>query len=348
MSSAELQPAYDSPRISLTCDILLHITSFLDLRTIQAWRATSLRMDAAGAEFMRSRYYRALRQHFTDPTGFRSVLRATGSVVSGSVALAVLDIERADRWTANDLDLLVPVNFVKRVHSYITKVEGYVHVSTHHASQYEECGGFLSVSRYENKNGMLIDLVKSFHHSALYPIPYFWSTLLMNYLSADSYCVGYPTLTLDGRGLLNPIALIDNQFVDYRVLAVMDKYGRRGYDFRDYAYAFDEDAEATCGQDQDENCPRTIRYFGDPFCLTGTVGTISEAVRTSESRAQPDKAFLVRWWRGGNACGGTCEHPIPRSSRADPYAATHRVPYGFFDTFVGGGCVNGIPARPEF
>lgn len=238
-----------------------------------------------------------------------------------------------------------PVHLHKRVHSYLTKVEGYVLVGTHTPTHHEECFGFLSVSRYENADGMHIDLIKSFTHSSIYPIPYFWSTHVMNYLSADSFCIAYPTLTLEGRSLLNPVALLEHQFPDDRVMFAMTKYMQRGYDFRCAAYAWKADAKAECAREDDEGCPRTIRYFGDRFCLTGTFNTLTQATRSNESRAQPDKALLVRWWRGGYACGGNCRHVSDFSNRFFPHTATHRVPSGFYDAFVGGHCIDTVTVR---
>lgn len=326
----------------LNFDVLYYIASILDLATLQLWRATCKAADRAGAAFLRNRYHRLLRAHFVDANGFRSVLRATGSVISGSAALHVLDSARAEHWQPRDIDLYVPLDHAERVATYITEVEEYVHLETHEswATYTHDSAGFVEVSKYENGDGMRVDLIKSATHSSLYPIPFFWSTHVMNYLTADSFCMAYPSLTLQGRGLMNPVALVDSRYPHKRTLAVMTKYHRRGYDFRLHSYAWDADPSATCARGGDEGCPRTIRYFGDPYCLTGTISTIEEAARFNESRAQPDSELLVRWWRGGHACGGDCAHTSEFSVRAIPHASTHRITRGFYDSFV-----NGRPVR---
>lgn len=319
-------------------DILYYIASILDLATLQRWRATCKAADRAAAAFLGSRYRRLLRTHFKDVEGFRSVLRATGSVISGSAALYVLDHTCSSHWRPRDIDLYVPLDHVERVIAYITEIEDYIHLVTHESwsSYTHDSSGFIEVSRYENSNGKRIDLIKSATHSALYPIPFFWSTHVMNYVTADSFCIAYPSLTLQGRGLLNPVSLLDNQYPHKRTLAVMSKYYHRGYDFRLRSYAWDADPSATCGLADDAGCPRTIRYFGDPYCLTGTFGTLEEAARSIPSRAQPDSELLVRWWRGGHACGGDCAHSSEFSVRAIPHASTHRITRGFYDSFVNG------------
>ncbi len=324
---------------SLTFDVLFYIASLLDLATLQAWRTTCTAADKAAAAFLVGRYHRLLKHHFADVSGFRSLLRMTGAVISGSAALYTLDSERAHGWRPKDIDIYVSLEYAGRVAAYLTEVENYVHSWTHKSrSRYtRDSAGFTEVVHFENVDGMQIDLIKSSTHSALYPIPYFWSTHVMNYLTADSFCVAYPTLTLHGRGLMNPVALVDMQYPHARTLSVIEKYQQRGYDFRLYGHAWDADPEVECAQERDPGCPRTIRYFGDPHCLTGTFSDTRQAARFALSRAQPNTKLLVRWWRGGHACGGGCVHPSTfNSMRRYPHVTTHRVTSGYFESFLGG------------
>ncbi|KAH9846472.1 hypothetical protein C2E23DRAFT_696829, partial [Lenzites betulinus] len=160
------------------------------------------------------------------------MLRITGTIISGSTALYVLDRDRATGWEPSDLDLYAPSHHGTRISRYLSQCEGYVYQGTAEHLYASDSAGFVRVTRWQNRHGMRIDLIHSQTQSALFPLPFFWSTHLMNYLTADSFCIAYPALTLRGRGLLNPVALSDSRFPTHRTLNVMTKYQLRGYDFR--------------------------------------------------------------------------------------------------------------------
>ncbi|KAI0359246.1 hypothetical protein OH77DRAFT_1375134, partial [Trametes cingulata] len=164
------------------------------------------------------------------------VLGAVGAVVSGSTALHILDIQGSARWVPNDLDIYTPLGKAVRLVSYLVKAEYYQYTGCHLSNYHGDFGGYTKVFHLE-KSGRKIDVIQSCTASALHPIPYFWSTHVMNYLTADSFCIAYPTFTLSGRGLLNPLPLIKHRYPRERTLSVMAKYQDRGYDFRLYPYA---------------------------------------------------------------------------------------------------------------
>ncbi|OCH88799.1 hypothetical protein OBBRIDRAFT_693533, partial [Obba rivulosa] len=66
--------------------------------------------------------------------------------------------------------------------------------------QYYHCKGFFHLVQLRTPRGV-IEVIRSVRETALYPICFFWSTLLMNYFSADAFCVAYPVLTFQRRGL---------------------------------------------------------------------------------------------------------------------------------------------------
>ncbi|OJT05578.1 hypothetical protein TRAPUB_3591 [Trametes pubescens] len=308
----------------------------MDLPTLQTWRTTCVVADRVVSSFLQACYHNALSSHFIDVAGFRAVLRATGAVVSGSAALRTLDRNRAHGWRSNDVDVYTPVHQTERIIRYINEVEGYYALEASEPYAHYSVSGYMQVFRYRNADGAHIDVVQSYTHSAIFPIPFFWSSHVMNYMTADAFCVAYPVHTLQGRGLMSPVALLDDQHAHDPTLAVMHKYRSRGYDFRLYTHAWTADATTECSQSANEGCPRTIRFFGDRYCLIGSFGTVSETVQSTECRAQPDKTRLVRWWRGGNACGGNCRHTHPGTIRTLPHVGTHRVNPEFFDTLVRG------------
>lgn len=269
---------------------------------------------------LNSRIDGVLRQYFTSAVNFRGALRSTKSVIAGSCVLNLLDIERAKYWTPNDLDIYCPSEYTLRMVWYLCQVEHY-NVSDVHISSYSgDSAGFKRVVHLE-KEDRRIDVIQSATLSALHPIPFFWGTHLVNYISADSFCLAYPTLTLQGRGLLNPISLIEYRYVRQRTLDVLRKYESRGYDFRLHPTAWGADPTTEC--DGREGCPRAVRYFGDRCCLTGSLRVARDTLYIPSDPV--DRPRTVRWWRGGDACGGLCVHPHPQSPRHHPRIHTVRA-----------------------
>ena len=276
----------------------------LDIPTLQAWRGACRTAEFAAVKWLEGRYHALLRRYVLDPNGFRSLLRVTGSVLSGSSVLNLLDRERSHMWTPTDLDIYTATDSTYRVAWYLIHVEGYMFKRSVESSYNGAFAGFRQVVHL-TKGEAHIDIIQSVTISALHPIGYFWGTHVMNYISADFFCIAYPKTTLEGRGLLNPVALVDRQYPGKRTLAVLKKYAERGYEFRVRPYAWDASVDTEC--DQSEGCPRTIRRFGDRYCLMGSFHMADSP--SLLPHGLPVAGHVVRWWRGGPACGGVCVAP---------------------------------------
>ncbi|OJT13876.1 hypothetical protein TRAPUB_9545 [Trametes pubescens] len=184
----------------LAIDILYHIANLMDILTLQSWRRTCMIADCTGSLALGLRYNAALGTFFNDPTMFRNVLRLTSSVMSGSTALHILDVACADTWSPTDLDIYAPSYSARQLITYIRDVEGYNIVKE-------------NTTKYP------------YHDAGLTHV--FWGTHVMNYLTADSFCMAYPELTLTGRALLNPIQLIDLQHPKpFRTIQAISTFGR--------------------------------------------------------------------------------------------------------------------------
>ncbi|KAL1941336.1 hypothetical protein VTO73DRAFT_7153 [Trametes versicolor] len=298
----------------------------LDVRALQQWRTTSDRADHAASAILTQRFLTALSPFLRQPVVFRNILRLTSAIISGSTALHVLDIDRAHDWTPSDLDIYVPVHNARRLISYLCVEEGYSAYDTDNSKYpYYPPSGMRGVTHLR-RSGLEIDIIQSSTRSALHPLPYFWSTHVMNYLTADSFCIAYPDFTLRGHGLFNPVQLVDFEYPRPRTLSVVKKYTDRGYCFRGrpLAWAHDPGAECTSGP----GCPHTQRHFGDEFCLMGSFHA------GGAEQASPDGLYTVRWTRGGRACGGECQHMLAKPVCDDvsdpdavrPRCATIQVP----------------------
>ncbi|KAI9059957.1 hypothetical protein FKP32DRAFT_1100579 [Trametes sanguinea] len=301
-------------------DVLYNIANSIDLVTLQSWRATCRIADRTASRALTLRYTSTLRTFVDNPTGFRNILRLTKSIISGSTALNILDIDRASNWTPTDLDIYTPHHAVIQMLVYLTKIEGYDIIND--PPQYSfPSGGFTAVYRLR-RGTKTINVIQSATCSALHPLPHFWATHVMNYITSDTFCIAYPEYTLNGKALLNPIHLIDNLHAPPRTVANITKYTARGYDIRTRTTAWSPDPLAPC--DNRAACPQTIRFFGDKFCLMGSFDDHSQP--PIQERAQPDATKIVRWWRGGPPCGGTCTHTYNAHQRSIPCVQTRPNP----------------------
>ncbi|KAI9067793.1 hypothetical protein FKP32DRAFT_1543326, partial [Trametes sanguinea] len=159
------------------------------------------------------------------------MLRVTRSVLSGSTVLHMLDLERASTWAPGDLDIYAPIHHAARVVAYLISAEGYT-VDHTNAFYYSPDGVGLQSVVHLRRGDTHIDVIQSATRSSLHPIPHFWASHLINYVTADSFCMAYPELTLSGRSVINPAALDGFLFPRQRTLQVIDKYSSRGYSIR--------------------------------------------------------------------------------------------------------------------
>ncbi|KAI9065787.1 hypothetical protein FKP32DRAFT_1534223, partial [Trametes sanguinea] len=160
------------------------------------------------------------------------ILRVTDSVISGSAALYVLDTDRASDWYPKDLDIYAPNHSYKQIINYLIALEDYEKLETPPPRKYPYAASGISSVTHLHRDGIQIDIIQSATRSALHPIPCFWATHVMNYLSADNFCIAYPEYTLSGKALLNPIHLVECFYPPPATLTNLSKYMERGYDFR--------------------------------------------------------------------------------------------------------------------
>ncbi|KAI0351825.1 hypothetical protein OH77DRAFT_1562849 [Trametes cingulata] len=154
----------------------------------------------------------ALTDYVYDPIAFRSALRLTQSVISGSFALWFLLHGQERCFKPADLNIYVPCKYGRRFADYLITAEGYKLCKTQ-AALY---AGFRRVAHSTvlvlQRASTRIDVVVSSNDSALYPLSHFWASHLMNYISSDSYCVAYPDLTFARRGRA-PVSVVSSVIV---------------------------------------------------------------------------------------------------------------------------------------
>lgn len=287
---------------SVNEDVLQNMVQFMSVPTLRAFGHTAPEHAAWITTYLDLGYDRALREYVSDPAAFRANMRMTGSVISGSFALAFLLHNDKNQFIPNDMDLYVSHGFATRFALYLVRVELY-HVERTTRVPYGRMAAHDSVLVLK-KGNKRIDIIPSVNNNSLFPITHFWASHLMNYLTADAYCIAYPELTFAHRAVLSPFQLVQYRFPSAYVADLITKYEGRGFDFRVRPYAWDVPG-GTSSCSGNAACPRVRRFFGDRFCALGLL-----------SRDRSDSGYLRKlpsnstayWWRGGDACGGGCEH----------------------------------------
>ncbi|OJT04372.1 hypothetical protein TRAPUB_4915 [Trametes pubescens] len=260
-------------------------------------------------------YDEALRQYVQDPHGLRGVMRMLRAVISGSFGLAFLLRNAGLAITPGDLDLYVPMEFATRLAAYLVSVEGYTHSATSPVPYGRNTAHQLVIVL--EKEGRRIDVVPSVNDSAIYPISHFWSTHVMNYITADTFCLAYPELTFSGRALLSPFQLIRGRHTSAYIVALIRKYEDRGFAFRVRSYAWGNGTSPLACANT-EGCSRVRRFFGDRYCMVGSLSRTYEDCGFERGLPGPT---TVCWWRGGDICGTECDNRGMLGERAVPAAA---------------------------
>lgn len=79
------------------------------------------------------------------------------------------------------------------------------------------------ISLKKNGEETFIDVVVPNSISPILAVTQFWSTHVMNYITADGVCVMYPTLTFKKIGVINPTSAPPDGTLDLRLTALVQK-----------------------------------------------------------------------------------------------------------------------------
>lgn len=263
-------------------------------------------------DFLVHSWEQVLGRFVPNPAGFRAIIRANRAVISGSLALWYLcGQESRTGWLPGDCDIYTPIGQAESMSHFLREHADYAIDTSRNRFKRSEGQAHLyddnsdprdnpsinSVEHLCNSHGNKIDIIESASDSALEPLPRFWSSLLANYISADSFCIPFPCLTLHSQGLLT---IADGAPV-IPVHRAMEKYKDRGYDvteFADTILAIIHQLYPTISQDCSHNpyCPHTKRQFGDRWCLQYDFDG-------KNAEEWPIDAITVQWKYGGSPCG---------------------------------------------
>lgn len=306
-------------------DVWMKIAEFLDTPTMVALGGAS----PIFRFFVKNRFEQdkdaLIRPFITDGDKFRDKMRATESLISGSLALRLVD--RTADWKVGDMDLYVPQHHFSSFVAYLLQIEHYDFdpdfVGNHH-TWYKP--GILRVTKLRRPGTKVsIDVICSQTDSAAFPLAHYYGTHVLNYISWDSFCCAYPKMTTVGQALLMPLHLIEGYIPPGRTVSCIKKYGERGFDFRYNPKQWDEERVCKGGFE----CPQSVRTMSDRGCLHWQFSDSEDTIIGDDGTVvEPDPYldpfnFGVVWRIGGLPCGGRCRRSMkPIADGIDGLSAT--------------------------
>lgn len=209
-----MSPSSEYPRLhALVVEPILDQTS---LAAVHALMHTNLFWYHECRYYIRRMQTHLLRQYIANHDQFREIMRRTSSILTGSEILNfALHATEIPIIQAQDLNIYTtPLHFGSLIR-YLRHVEGY-YISPVPMLQ----GDWFSEDSFLDDADFGIGYSKDLVHtgrrkrivvtcsprlSATFSIAHAPSTLEMNYMTADRLVLAYPTLTLEGIGVLSPI-----------------------------------------------------------------------------------------------------------------------------------------------
>lgn len=196
------------PLPALVIDAILDHTSILFFPALmvlnKAWYCCCL-------SYLRRKQQHILNRYIHDGDQFRSLMRTTSSLLTGSEVLDLsLHATSIPRITARDLNIYTTPLHCVPIIRYLRDVEGY-YVSP---MPYLESSTFIDDAddgRVESKalvhtiRRTKIMVTASPSLSATFTVAHAPSTIDMNYMTADRLVISYPSLTVQGIGILSQI-----------------------------------------------------------------------------------------------------------------------------------------------
>ncbi|GJE96740.1 hypothetical protein PsYK624_129460 [Phanerochaete sordida] len=216
---------------------------------------------------IRDRWVARLRQLTSRVDEFRNAMRETGTILSGSVALALLDV--AAGFQPGDWDFYAPdegfdgfCRFLKNDLHAIAKYTGFVDVYIDDLQEQTDLAAQARNGITERRrfvlNGVRLDVLRSRSSSPSYPLAFFHSTVVMNFFHADGFAVAYPW------SLFHRSNTASTRITHTSARVAVEKYRGRGYTTFDTFHAlWAADGRELTGCLPYGTCARAPRHFGD-------------------------------------------------------------------------------------
>lgn len=180
-----------------------------------------------------------------------AAMRDNGAIISGSVALHFFTDDAT--WQPRDMDIYVPD---RRFDMFVESITSPYGLAFQYQSDVPPSGsvaldgavnGIKEVRSFRSRTGSKVDVIRSPVQNPVFPLHFYWTTLLMNIVTPDGCLCGYPAQTMNGDGITRGAMLTQKEE------AAVEKYRRRGFKLltKDWWETMDDPANWT------------LDYFGD-------------------------------------------------------------------------------------
>jgi len=234
-----------------------------------------------------------------DGPRFRTFIRQHSIVLSGSAVLSYFN----PAVKPNDLDA-----YTKRSEWNIVvwKMMAEFGATLVRCSRRYLHNGICQVARLETTRAA-IDIICSINDSASYPIAWFWGSPVQNAITADSFSVAYPWLTLQNLGVYceAPSTAPDD---------IVEKYEKHGYQLAYHPSSFDavfHHAVDRCLFTA-HLCLHERRFLGDGGCLNGRFLNDGAAELLPPGEQIELEHSTGIWALQTIGCGGSCANGTGR------------------------------------
>ena len=207
---------------SFADDIVWIILGLCDLRTILQCRMTSRSCFMLANSVLRDRFRGLVRPFFSDVTAFSDLLRKHGAVISGSLALYYL--VPSEHWFPNDMDIYVSYEEFPRFIHVVDTHPSVLFIRTPQSTvSTSDSLDIAEVRRYLTPSNRAVDVIRSRRSNPAFPLPAFWTSLLVNYVTPDSIFSAFPRMVFNGKGYIKEFGMTS------RDEAAMLKYKARKF-----------------------------------------------------------------------------------------------------------------------
>lgn len=226
-------------------------------------------------------FKKTLARHKFEWNALRAIMAATGAVISGSTALAVL---LGGEFVPQDLDIYVNAKGFTAMLVFLMNHGYQVVPQTHYEHKMSYADSKYILTLKHDGEGEKIDLIGTTEVHVLTTITQFHSTAVMNYIAFYGIVCLYPEWTMRRNGL------VTTSNVPYEVL---DKYRGRGFKI---AYTSGElakyDNTHNCGEHI--CCPRTKRELQDGLSLFIPFDNMVTDIRDLEDKEMMKLQWMLR------------------------------------------------------
>ncbi|KAG1880092.1 hypothetical protein F4604DRAFT_1679204 [Suillus subluteus] len=248
--------------------------------------------------YIAMRWTKLLWCFVSDADAFINLMDRTGTVLSGSCAVSLIQAERG-AIVPRDMDVYTTVKFETEVVDHFKSKEGYECMKEIERKTEYDSSAILKIHKLE-KGEKQVDIIVTHWKCALAPILQFHSTAVMNYVTAWSIVCLYPRWTTTNQSFINPHMYLEN-LTHLRTLHVLMKYRRRGFTVSADPFHLGEHVCETRGRSKKKSgyCPHSMRSTVDNDVLIWDFGPTQMLGKTTITcRDMP----IMVWCLGGHKC----------------------------------------------